>query len=192
MSLTNTFPAFYEREVESKPNRKLAIFSAFLVLNIVLFGYFGVFKGYQAISAKRQLIKEYGEISKNLARNLDRATILEPYLDKNRGVEFVREAIPVGGNEHAYLETLVFVAGEQGFVVKSVNFTGGEEGVYELDIQLVGDEQKLADLFTAIEKTKRTNKIVSISTTKDLRDLDTVSVNEVQVSVKLHIYSVKE
>ncbi len=182
----------YRREGASHPNRKLKLFLIIFLFNIIVFGYFGVFRGVTSIVRKRELIEQYVEMNRNLEANFATVQLLEPFVKGGKGAFFVHDAITDEPQTVEYLEELVKQTGRQGFILEkfSVKRELLSEGEIEIRVSFLGNENRSFDLLNAIESFDRLTKVetVSIDYGHQRKDLSSGTVN---VKMKLNIYKVE-
>lgn len=153
--------SYIAREIDSKPQNQAIILLVLFVVNLSVFGFFGIFKGYRSFSEKRNVLVEYKTVETNLRSNLDVIEKFEPYIKGNRGLEFLDIAVPSSPSNSDFLQELARVCSRNGFILDRGNFSEPNElGNQLVIVNLSGRIEDLPDLLQDMEAMTR---IISIS-----------------------------
>lgn len=167
-NLFSKLQSVYSREIGTRPKKKAMLYFLIFVANFILFGFFGVYRGYISYDKKRALLNEYYEILTNLEKNIEQINVLEPYLADNEAIDFINKAVPLGPRSQDYLEEFVKVTSKNGYTVVRfvvVDYKNGD--TVSIEVNLLGDHSKSAKLIEDLEALTRLTTISWVKLTEE-------------------------
>lgn len=171
--------AYIGREIDTKPVRKIALYTGLFLLNLLLVGYFGLYKGYTSFVKKRAFYQSAQQTASQLKTNIAIVDEIEPYVLDNQGVKFIDFAIPDKGDFSSYVRDVSLLAASHGFTVESMSYSGFQVGDPRLSVSFVarGPSENIVRLIRDLEEIDRLTTVTDISVRpKSTRD-PTMSLN---------------
>lgn len=169
MKFLNKLNSFYKRELESKPKKRFRIILSLFLINLILFGYFGIYVGINSSSKKADLKQEYKVAIQNMKKNTDTVLLLEPLLQKNAGVEVINTAISDDKDIQDYLESFIKISAEQQFVIEKFDVDSSyNNGEILIRTTTTGTITKIPDFLFAIENLERLTLIEDVTIKSDV------------------------
>lgn len=123
MDNSNDIKSWFRRELGSKPENQSLVYIVIVVLNLLVFGFYGSFKGYRSYKEKKSLITEYEITIQNLEENIDDVNKYAPYLNDNSGVSAINKAIPINPDNAAFLRDISKAFARNGFFLDNVSLS---------------------------------------------------------------------
>lgn len=184
MKLLNKLNSLYKREIESKPKKRFHLVFGLFLINLLLFGYFGVFVGLKSLVKKADLKKEYKVAISNMKDNTDKVDLLGSFLETDVKVVFVNKAIADDKDIQNYLESFVEASSKKGFIVKKFNVDNTRsDNSISISAVLEGNTAKTSDLLFAIEHLDR---LTTVTDTKVvISKTDTPLLSEVVINLRI-------
>ncbi len=169
MRAADSLKVVYLREVESKPYNYFIIVIAFLIFNIVIFGVFGSFLGYRALSEKIALRSQYVIAKENLTNNLATAESLEAELTNPGFQKYMQDAIGVGSGLSSFITELVNESAKLNFSIANLIVgESSEPGVINLTIFFDGNfGENIPELVTALENLNRLTNVKAVHMSRE-------------------------
>lgn len=156
--------SYISREIDSKPENQALIFTIILVINLIAFGYFGVYRGYKLYQSKVTHLNELVAIQENLENNLATINKYEPFVENNSGVAAIQRAIPIEPTNSEFLRDISTLYSVNGYALQriSVGKLNGNVGTTTVSTQSSGNLLRLPDLVSALESMERFASIQNI------------------------------
>jgi Tfp pilus assembly protein PilO len=169
------FTSVIKRELASKPENQALAFAVLFVLNLIIFGYFGVYKGVKSYRQKSSQLSEYTTAIENLEMNKKVLVDFEPYIQNNPGVEAISKAVPVDPTNSEFLREFSSTFVTNGFALErvTVNPVAGADKI-KITSEDQGTISEFADLIQDLESMERFISIKGVRV-KPVRSQETVN-----------------
>lgn len=159
----NKIEAYVQREFASKAIRLSQAYFIITLFNLVVFGYFGLYRGIKLYNEKRNFLELLDSTETNMIKNIETIDIARPYVTDNAGVKRINNAIPDYNSDSEYLRQLVDAFSSSNFgLTRFVSSPGNNSSEIFVNLNGTGSERGLSLLLDSLQTLPRFTRITDI------------------------------